>query len=221
MEAIYYMVADTLNYWWVLLFMAVESSFIPFPSEIVIIPAAYIAANQGTMTLPMIILVGTVGAIIGALVNYFLSMWLGRPIIHKFADTKVAHMLLIDKPGVEKAEDYFKEHGAIGTLIGRLIPAIRQLISIPAGLARMRMTTFLLCTAIGAGLWNTILALIGYYIGQTMPEEALIAKVQQYSGYVKLGIIAVVAIGFAYYIYKVVKANKAAALNEKNERMKK
>ena len=215
MEAIYYMVADTLNYWWVLLFMAVESSFIPFPSEIVIIPAAYIAANQGTMTLPMIIMVGTVGAIIGALVNYFLSMWLGRPIIHKFADTKIAHMLLIDKPGVEKAEDYFKEHGAIGTLIGRLIPAIRQLISIPAGLARMRMTTFLLCTAIGAGLWNTILALIGYYIGQTMPEEALIAKVQQYSGYVKLGIIAVVAIGFAYYIYKVVKANKASALNEK------
>lgn len=209
------MVADSLNYWWVLLFMAVESSFIPFPSEIVIIPAAYIAANQGTMTLPMIIMVGTVGAIIGALVNYFLSMWLGRPIIHKFADTKVAHMLLIDKPGVEKAEDYFKEHGAIGTLIGRLIPAIRQLISIPAGLARMRMTTFLLCTAIGAGLWNTILALIGYYIGQTMPEEALIAKVQQYSGYVKLGIIAVVAIGFAYYIYKVVKANKASALNEK------
>ena len=215
MEAIYYMVADSLNYWWVLLFMAVESSFIPFPSEIVIIPAAYIAANQGTMTLPMIIMVGTVGAIIGALVNYFLSMWLGRPIIHKFADTKVAHMLLIDKPGVEKAEDYFKEHGAIGTLIGRLIPAIRQLISIPAGLARMRMTTFLLCTAIGAGLWNTILALIGYYIGQTMPEEALIAKVQQYSGYVKLGIIAVVAIGFAYYIYKVIKANKASALNEK------
>lgn len=215
MEAIYYMVADTLNYWWVLLFMAVESSFIPFPSEIVIIPAAYIAANQGTMTLPMIIMVGTVGAIIGALVNYFLSMWLGRPIIHKFADTKVAHMLLIDKPGVEKAEDYFKEHGAIGTLIGRLIPAIRQLISIPAGLARMNMTTFLLCTTIGAGLWNTILALIGYYIGQTMPEEALIAKVQQYSGYVKLGIIAVVAIGFAYYIYKVVKANNASALNEK------
>lgn len=215
MEALYYMVADTLNYWWILLFMAIESSFIPFPSEIVIIPAAYIAANQGTMTLPMIIAVGTVGAIIGALVNYYLSMWLGRPIIHRFANTKVAHMLLIDLPGVLKAEEYFKEHGAIGTLIGRLIPAIRQLISIPAGLARMRMDTFLLCTTLGAGLWNTILALIGYYIGQTMPEETLIDKVQQYSGYVKLGIVAVVAIGFAYYIYKVVKANNASALNDR------
>ena len=214
MEAIYYMVADTLNYWWIMLFMAIESSFIPFPSEIVIIPAAYIAYNQGTMTLPMIIVMGTVGAIIGALVNYFLSMWLGRPIIHKFADTKIAHLLLIDKPGVEKAEDYFKEHGAIGTLIGRLIPAIRQLISIPAGLARMKMSTFLLCTTIGAGIWNTILALIGYYVGQSMPEEMLIETVQRYSGYVKWGLVAIVVIGLAYYIYKVVKANKASALND-------
>ncbi len=208
------MVADTLNYWWIMLFMAIESSFIPFPSEIVIIPAAYIAYNQGTMTLPMIIVMGTVGAIIGALVNYFLSMWLGRPIIHKFADTKIAHLLLIDKPGVEKAEDYFKEHGAIGTLIGRLIPAIRQLISIPAGLARMKMSTFLLCTTIGAGIWNTILALIGYYVGQSMPEEMLIETVQRYSGYVKWGLVAIVVIGLAYYIYKVVKANKASALND-------
>ena len=205
------MVADTLNYWWVMLFMAIESSFIPFPSEIVIIPAAYIAANQGTMTLSMIILTGTVGAIIGALVNYFLSMWLGRPIIHRFADTKVAHMLLIDQPGVEKAENYFKEHGAVGTLIGRLIPAIRQLISIPAGLARMKMSTFLLCTALGAGLWNTILALIGYYVGQSMPEEMLIATVQRYSGYVKWGIAAVLIVGFAYYIYKVIMANRESA----------
>ena len=211
MEQIYYLVADNLNYWWVLLFMAIESSFIPFPSEIVIIPAAYIAANQGTMTLPMIILVGTVGAIIGALVNYFLSMWLGRPIIHTFADTKVAHMLLIDKPGVEKAEKYFAEHGVVGTLIGRLIPAIRQLISIPAGLAKMKLGTFVLCTAAGAGVWNLFLALLGYFVGQTMPEDLLIEKVQQYSGYVKWGIAIVVALGLAYYIYKVIKANRATS----------
>lgn len=210
MEAIYYLVADNLNYWWVLIFMAIESSFIPFPSEIVIIPAAYIAANQGTMTLPMIIVVGTVGAIIGALVNYWLSMWLGRPLIHKFADTKVAHMLLIDKPGVEKAEQYFADHGVIGTLIGRLIPAIRQLISIPAGLAKMHLGTFVLCTAAGAGIWNAFLAFLGYYVGQTMPEEALISTVQLYSKYIKWGIALIVAVGFAYYIYKVVKANRAS-----------
>lgn len=210
MEAIYYLVADNLNYWWVLLFMAIESSFIPFPSEIVIIPAAYIAANQGTMTLPMIIVVGTVGAIIGALVNYWLSMWLGRPLIHKFADTKVAHMLLIDKPGVEKAEQYFADHGVIGTLIGRLIPAIRQLISIPAGLAKMHLGTFVLCTAAGAGIWNAFLAFLGYYVGQTMPEEALISTVQLYSKYIKWGIALIVAVGFAYYIYKVVKANRVS-----------
>lgn len=210
MEAIYYLVADNLNYWWVLLFMAIESSFIPFPSEIVIIPAAYIAANQGTMTLPMIIVMGTVGAIIGALVNYWLSMWLGRPLIHKFAGTKVAHMLLIDRPGVEKAEQYFADHGVIGTLIGRLIPAIRQLISIPAGLAKMHLGTFVLCTAAGAGLWNAFLGFLGYYVGQTMPEEALISTVQLYSEYIKWGIVVIVAVAFAYYIYKVVKANKAS-----------
>ena len=208
MEQIYYLVADNLNYWWVLLFMTIESSFIPFPSEIVIIPAAYIAFNQGTMSLPMIILVGTVGAILGALINYGLSLWLGRPIIYRFADTKTAHMLLIDRPGVEKAEQYFRDHGVVGTLIGRLIPAIRQLISIPAGLARMNLGVFVLCTTLGAGVWNTILACIGYFIGQTMPEEALIQKVQLYSGYVKVGIAVIVAVAFAYYVYLVIKANR-------------
>lgn len=215
MEELYYLIADNLNYWWVMLFMAIESSFIPFPSEIVIIPAAYLAANQGTMTLPMIICVGTVGAIIGALVNYFLSMWLGRPIIHRFADTKTAHMLLIDKPGVEKAENYFAEHGVAGTLIGRLIPAIRQLISIPAGLAKMKLGTFILCTAAGAGVWNAFLAFLGYYVGQSMPEDVLIEKVQQYSGYVKWGIAIVVALGLAYYIYKVIKANRESENRKK------
>lgn len=211
MEALYYAIADTLNYWWVLLFMTIESSFIPFPSEIVIIPAAYIAANQGTMTLPMIIGVGTVGAIAGALINYGLSVWLGRPLIHRFADTRIAHMLLIDLPGVERAEKYFADHGVVGTLIGRLIPAIRQLISIPAGLAKMNLTTFVLCTTAGAGIWNAFLALLGYYVGQTMPEDALIDTVQRYSGYVKWGIAIVVALGLAYYIYKVIKANRATS----------
>lgn len=214
MEELYLWIAENMNYGVITLFMAIESSFIPFPSEIIIIPAAYIAAAQGTLSLPLIILFGTLGAIIGALVNYGLAFWLGRPIVHRFADTTIAHMLLIDRPGVEKAEAYFAEHGAVGTLIGRLIPAIRQLISIPAGLAKMNMAKFLLYTGLGAGVWNTILAVLGYTVGQTIGEDVLIAKVQQYSGYVKIGLAAIIAIGFCYYIYLVIKANKAAKLRK-------
>lgn len=203
-----------MNYGVITLFMAIESSFIPFPSEIIIIPAAYIAAAQGTLSIPLIIVFGTIGAIVGALVNYGLAYWLGRPIIHKFADTTLSHMLLIDRPGVEKAEKYFADHGAVGTFVGRLIPAIRQLISIPAGLARMNMAKFLAFTALGAGIWNAFLAILGFTVGQTVPEDVLIKTVQTYSGYVKIGIAAIVAVGFCYYVYLVIKANKATKLRK-------
>lgn len=210
MEELYFWISQNMNYGVITLFMAVESSFIPFPSEIIIIPAAYLAATQGTLSIPLIVLFGTIGAIIGALVNYGLAFWLGRPIIHKFADTTLSHMLLIDRPGVEKAEQYFADHGAVGTFVGRLIPAIRQLISIPAGLARMNMGKFLFYTTLGAGVWNSVLAILGYTVGQVIGEEMLIEKVQQYSGYVKIAIAAIVAVGFVYYVYLVIKANKAA-----------
>ena len=215
MEEIYTWIAANMDYWVVTLFMAIESSFIPFPSEVVIIPAAYIAINQGTMSIPMIVLAGTVGAIIGALVNYFLALWLGRPIIYKFADTKISHMLLIDRDGVEKAEKYFAEHGAVGTFVGRLIPVIRQLISIPAGLAKLKMTTFLLFTGLGAAIWNAVLAILGAVLGKSMPEEVLIEKVEQYSDYVKIVLVVIVLIGFAYYVKKVIDANKKTALHDK------
>ena len=208
MEDLYLWIAENMNYGVITLFMTIESSFIPFPSEIIIIPAAYLAVNQGTLSLPLIILFGTIGAILGALINYGLAYWLGRPIIHRFADTKLSHMLLIDRPGVEKAEAYFAEHGATGTFVGRLIPAIRQLISIPAGLAKMNLSKFILFTFLGAGLWNSILAGLGAFFGQTVPEEQLIAKVQQYSGYVKIGIAAIILVAFVYYIYLVIKANR-------------
>lgn len=211
MEELYIWIADNLNYGTVTLFMAIESSFIPFPSEIIMIPAAYVAINQGTMSLPLIVLFGTLGAIIGALINYFLALWLGRPIVHKFADTKLSHLLLIDRPGVEKAEAYFAEHGAVGTFFGRLIPAIRQLISIPAGLARMNMAKFLVFTALGAGLWNSVLVGLGAFFGHTIPEDVLIAQVQHYSDYVKYAIGGVVLIGLIYYVYLVVKANRETA----------
>lgn len=215
MEEIYTWIAANMDYWVVTLFMAVESSFIPFPSEVVIIPAAYIAINQGTMSIPMIVLAGTVGAIVGALVNYFLALWLGRPIIYKFADTKLSHMLLIDRDGVEKAEKYFADHGAVGTFVGRLIPVIRQLISIPAGLAKLKMTTFLFFTGLGACIWNAILAGLGAVLGKSMPEEVLIEKVEQYSGYVKIALVVIVLIGLAIYAKKVIEANRKTALRNK------
>lgn len=215
MEEIYTWIAANMDYWVVTLFMAVESSFIPFPSEVVIIPAAYIAINQGTMSIPMIVLAGTVGAIVGALVNYFLALWLGRPIIYKFADTKLSHMLLIDRDGVEKAEKYFADHGAVGTFVGRLIPVIRQLISIPAGLAKLKMSTFLFFTGLGACIWNAILAGLGAVLGKSMPEEVLIEKVEQYSGYVKIALVVIVLIGLAIYAKKVIEANRKTALRNK------
>lgn len=217
MEELYNWIAQNMSYSVITLFMAVESSFIPFPSEIIIIPAAYLAAAKGTLSLPLIILFGTIGAIIGALVNYGLAFWLGRPIIHKFADTTLAHMLLIDRPGVEKAENYFAKHGAVGTFVGRLIPAIRQLISIPAGLAKMSMSKFLIYTALGAGIWNSVLAVLGYTVGQTIGEEELIHQVQMYSDYIKYGIAAIVAAGLCYYVYLVIKANKATKARLGNE----
>jgi membrane protein DedA with SNARE-associated domain len=152
-----------INYGTIILLMAVESSFIPFPSEIVIPPAAYKAA-QGDLNIYLVILSGSVGAIIGALFNYILALSLGRMLIYKLADTRLAAMMMIDIKAVKKAEEYFIRHGKISTLIGRLVPAIRQLISLPAGLAKMNIRDFLLFTLIGSTLWNIILALLGYYL---------------------------------------------------------
>ena len=151
---------DHLNYWTITLLMAIESSFIPFPSEVVVPPAAWKAANNDNMNIYLVVLFATIGANIGALINYYLAKWLGRPIIYKFANSRFGHMCLIDEAKVQHAEEYFDKHGAVSTFVGRLIPAVRQLISIPAGLARMKLGTFLLYTTLGAGLWNSILAFI-------------------------------------------------------------
>ena len=135
---------DHLNYWTITLLMAIESSFIPFPSEVVVPPAAWKAANNDNMNIYLVVLFATIGANIGALINYYLAKWLGRPIIYKFANSRFGHMCLIDEAKVQHAEEYFDKHGAVSTFVGRLIPAVRQLISIPAGLARMKLGTFLL-----------------------------------------------------------------------------
>ena len=196
---------DNLNYWTITLLMAIESSFIPFPSEVVVPPAAYKAASTGDLNIWLVILCATVGALIGALVNYFLALWLGKPIVYKFANSRFGHMCLIDQQKVEKAEQFFLKYGVSATLVGRLVPAVRQLISIPAGLAKMNLPKFMLFTSLGAGLWNTVLAAMGYYLESVVPEEQLISTVTKYSHEIGYGIMAVVALALAYIIYKGVK----------------
>jgi len=188
-----------MGYTGIIVLMTIESSFIPFPSEIVIPPAAYLA-SKGEMNLVLVILAGVFGSIIGALINYFLAVWLGRALIYKLADTKLVHIMMIDREKIEKSEEYFNKYGNMSTFIGRLIPAVRQLISIPAGLARMDLKKFIFFTTLGAGIWNIILALLGYYFGE---NEALL---HLYYEEIKIGIILLVLVAAMYftlrYFYK-------------------
>jgi membrane protein DedA with SNARE-associated domain len=194
---------EHLNYWTITLLMAIESSFIPFPSEVVVPPAAYKAATADSgLNVFLVVIFATLGANIGALINYSIAYFVGRPIVYRFANSRWGHMCLIDQAKVEKAEAYFDEHGALATFTGRLVPAIRQLISIPAGLAKMRLSTFLLYTTLGAGVWNSVLAAIGYYLQSVVPEEELLGKVTEYSHEIGYCIIAVVVLCIAYIIYK-------------------
>lgn len=199
---------DHLNYWTITLLMAIESSFIPFPSEVVVPPAAWKSASDSSMNVFLVVFFATLGANIGALINYYLSRWLGRPIVYKFANSRIGHMCLIDEAKVKRAEDYFAEHGALSTFIGRLIPAVRQLISIPAGLSRMKLSTFILYTTLGAGIWNSILAAIGYYLSNVPgieTEEELLMQVNKYSHEIGYGFIVIGVIIVGYLIYKGIK----------------
>ena len=194
-----------LNYWVITLLMAIESSFIPFPSEVVVPPAAYLAASGGELNGFVVVICATVGAIIGALINYFLALHLGRPLVYRFANSRWGHLCLIDEEKVKIAEQYFDNHGAIGTFVGRLVPAVRQLISIPAGLSRMSLPRFVLYTTLGAGLWNSILAAIGYYLASVVPYDELDSKVAEYAAYLKIAMLILGAAVVLYLIYKGTK----------------
>lgn len=197
-------VLDNLNYWVVTVFMAIESSFIPFPSEVVVPPAAWKSMADDSMNIFLVVVFATMGADIGALINYYLARWLGRPIVYKFADSRFGHLCLIDREKVENAEKYFREHGAASTFFGRLIPAVRQLISIPAGLAGMKIGKFLVYTTLGAGVWNSVLALLGYFIYRftdLKTTEDVYMQATKYSheiGYVLLA-VALVVVGILIY----------------------
>lgn len=199
--------AENMNYLSITLLMTVESSFIPFPSEIVIPPAAYVAGKEDSnlhvtdnyiLNVLLIILFGTIGALLGAIINYVLSLWLGRPIVYAFADSKIGHLCLLSSEKVKKAEDYFNDHGKVSTFVGRLIPGIRQLISIPAGLSKMHFGQFLLYTFLGASIWNVILALLGYIAHGQMD------LIHAYSHELSIAIIALLAIVVLYFIGKLI-----------------
>jgi len=196
-----------MNYASITALMAVESSFIPFPSEVVIPPAAFVAGQPESVLcvtgnyfvdVLFIVLFGTLGAMIGAIINYGLSVWLGRLIIYKFADSKFGHMCLLSSEKIEKAEAYFREKGNVSTFIGRFIPGIRQLISIPAGLSRMHFGAFLWWTFLGAFVWNCILAALGYVAAGQMD------LIKQYSHELSVAILVLVGIVLVWFIVKQV-----------------
>lgn len=190
-----------LNYGTVFFLMMLESTVIPVPSELVVSPAAYHAAG-GNMNIWLVILFSTLGADLGATINYVVAYFVGRPVIYKFANSKLGHLCLLNQQKVEKSEKYFYDHGMVATITGRLIPGIRHLISIPAGLAKMAYMWFLLYTTLGAGVWNCILAALGWYLHAIVPESQLNDKIMEYGDYIKWTIIALVLVAVAYFAIK-------------------
>ncbi len=192
-----------LNYGTITLLMTVESSFIPFPSELVVPPAAYKALQPDSgLNIALVVLFASVGALLGAFINYYLAKFLGRPIIYKFVDSRLGHFFLLDSAKVEKAEMFFRDHGSISTLVGRFIPVIRQLISIPAGIAGMKLIPFTIFTAIGAILWNVVLAVLGYVAhGQK-------DMIQAYSHELSIGLVGLGVLFIGYMAWNALKPKK-------------
>ena len=204
-SAIFTWFVENASYLFIFLFMVIESSFIPFPSEVVVPPAAYLAIQGGTthdLNIFLVVLVATLGALVGAVINYVIALTVGRPIVYSFANSKFGHACLIDQAKVEKAEKYFDDHGAISTFIGRLIPAVRQLISIPAGLARMKFWVFCLYTSLGALLWNIVLAALGYWLALTVTKDELFKKIEEYNG-----ILTIIGFGILHFCIAYIAYN--------------
>ena len=200
-----------LNYGTIFLLMLLESTVIPVPSELVVSPAAYHAAG-GNLDIWLVVLFATLGADVGASINYAAGYWLGRPIIYKFANSRWGHLCLLNQEKVEKSEKYFYDHGGVATLTGRLIPGIRHLISIPAGLSKMHYWKFLLYTTIGAGAWHSILAILGWWLHTFVPEDQLVDKINEYGEYIKYAILGLTILAAVYFTAKwLLKKNRQRA----------
>ncbi len=191
-----------LNYGTIFFLMLLESTVIPVPSEFVVSPAAYHAA-AGNLNIFLVVLFATLGADCGATINYLAGYYLGRPIIYRFANSKWGRFCMLNQEKVERSERYFDNHGMVATITGRLLPGIRHLISIPAGLAKMNYWKFLLYTTLGAGVWNCILAILGWYLHTIVPEEQLNDKIAEYGEYIKVAIMALVAMALVYFMIRM------------------
>lgn len=206
-------IIEHLNYTWVWFLMMLESTVIPVPSELVVTPAAYFAHAGKDLNMWLVVVFATIGADCGASINYFAGYYLGRPLIYRFANSRLGHLCLLNQQKVEHSERYFDSHGMVATITGRLIPGIRHLISIPAGLAKMNYWKFLLYTTIGAGVWHTILALLGWYLSTVIEPNQLESQIMAYSSHIKVVILALVALAFVWFVAKwlIGRAKKAKA----------
>jgi len=192
---------SNLTYPNIFILMLLESTIVPVPSELVVAPAAYHAAS-GQLNVFLVILFATIGAGVGASINYAVALYVGRPVIYKFANSKWGKICLLNEEKVKKSEQYFDNHGVAATITGRLIPGIRHLISLPAGLARMNYWKFLAYTLIGAGAWHSILAALGWYLHAVVPEDQLEATIRQYNHYIVIGIIALVLLVLLFLVVR-------------------
>ena len=190
-----------ISYATIMACMAIESTFLPLPSEAIVPPAVWFAMDSKSMSIILIVLFGTLGALLGSLINYGLAYFLGPKIVYWFADTRFARMCMVTPEKVKKAEEYFVKHGRSSTFIGRLVPGIRHLISIPAGLARMPLKDFILFTTLGAGMWNIVLALLGYFL---YTQQDMLEK---YSKELSIVLLVVGVIFVGYLIYQGMKKN--------------
>lgn len=192
---------EELGYGWVFILMFIEGSVIPAPSELIVPPAAYKAA-AGELNIYLVLLSATIGALMGSMANYIAAYYLGRPVMYRFANSKLGHLCLLNQEKVEQAEKYFYDHGVIATLTGRLLPGIRQIISIPAGLAKMKFWKFTLYTSIGAGLWNCVLAALGWWLHSFVPKQQLFEKINEYNSHIVIAVLGVVGLVVAFFVGK-------------------
>lgn len=206
---IFYALLSNLNYTTIFILMMVESTVIPFPSEVVVPPAAYSAAG-GNLNIWLVIVFATLGAVAGAVINYAAGYYLGRPVIYRFANSRLGRLCLLSQEKIEKSEQYFNDHGVVATLTGRLIPGIRQLISVPAGLAKMNFGKFLFYTTLGASAWNIILAILGWYLHSFVPQDQLQSAINTYSDHIKVVILSLVVLGVVFVIGKKLLKMRAA-----------
>lgn len=208
-QQLFELVWNHMSYFWVFIFMTIESSFIPFPSEVVVPPAAYIAMQpDSTMSIWGVGIAATAGALFGSLINYVLALWIGRPVVYAFARSRVGAMCQLSPEKIDRAEVFFDKHGASSTFIGRLIPVIRQLISIPAGLARMNLSKFVFYTTAGAAIWNVVLCLLGVFLAKAVSEDQLFEQIEHYNAYLSYAGYAIGVICIIYIAWHLLKPKK-------------